>query len=373
MALRQWSTTASGNANVAGINWQEGQPPSTVNNSAREEMSQVRGQYTPGQWHWVEVSNTASVASQTSFKLSTNLTADFHAGRRVRLTGGSSARYASVVSSSYTAETVVTISVDSGSLSASHTIAALGPAVTNTPIGGYVPANQTATFTSPVIVAGPISITSATLSAAGATRLGGTLGVSATASFTGPVAMANNLTVTGQIVATNGTQSITVNGNDGGIEMQRTGGGIGAYIDFKDVTGDDFDVRIQQNGTNAALDISPSGTGVTARINSTGVRSITTAKAWLRGTYSGGTPVADQAYNVSSLGDLGLGTVQMNFSANMSGTNYCAIGSSQYVGAGYVLAPVTCNATNLIFTTIHNATDGGTDVPFNVAIFDGTV
>ncbi len=133
MALRHWSTTASGNAAVAGINWTEGQPPSTVNDSARQEMAQVRQQYAPDQWHWVEVSNTASVASQTSFKVSTDLTSVFHAQRRVRLSGGGTTRYASVVSSSFTAETTVTVSVDAGSLSASHTIAALGPSVAASP------------------------------------------------------------------------------------------------------------------------------------------------------------------------------------------------------------------------------------------------
>ncbi|HEX2887169.1 MAG TPA: hypothetical protein VHP59_12120, partial [Vineibacter terrae] len=133
MALRHWSTTPSGNAAVAGVNWTEGQPPSTVNDSARQEMAQVRQQYRPDQWHWVEISNTASVASQTSFKVSTDLTAAFHAQRRVRLTGGSTTRYASVVSSSFAAETTVTVLVDAGSLSASHTIAALGPSVVASP------------------------------------------------------------------------------------------------------------------------------------------------------------------------------------------------------------------------------------------------
>lgn len=127
--LRKWSTTATGNATVAGgattINWAEQQLASTVNNTAREMMAQVRSVYTPAQWGWIEHSSTASVASQTAFKLAADVTADYTQGRRVRLSGGSTTRYGDIVSSSFTAETTITLKVDSGSLSASHSIAAL--------------------------------------------------------------------------------------------------------------------------------------------------------------------------------------------------------------------------------------------------------
>ena len=127
--LRKWSSSASGNSSVAGgantINFAEGQTPGSVNNSAREMMAQVRSIYTPAEWGWVEHSATASVASQTSFKISGDQTTNWTAGRRWRLKSGSTTRYGSVVSSSYTAETTITVTVDSGSLSASHSLAAL--------------------------------------------------------------------------------------------------------------------------------------------------------------------------------------------------------------------------------------------------------
>lgn len=130
--LRKWSQTASGNASVAGgvstIVWTEGQAPSSVNNSMREEMAQIRRVYRPDEWGWVEFSGTASIASQTVFKISGDQTSDATGGRRVRLTGGSATRYGSIVSSSFTAETTVTITVDSGSLSASMSIAAFSSA-----------------------------------------------------------------------------------------------------------------------------------------------------------------------------------------------------------------------------------------------------
>lgn len=140
--LRKWSSTATGNASVAGgantINFAEGQLPGTLNNSTREVMAQIRSVYTPDEWGWVEHSATASVVNQTSFKIGGDQTAYWTAGRRWRLKSGSSTRYGGIVSSSYTTETTVTVSVDSGSLSASHTLAALSAIDTNNVPGGYL-------------------------------------------------------------------------------------------------------------------------------------------------------------------------------------------------------------------------------------------
>lgn len=126
MAFQHWSTSASGNASPAGINFAEGQLPSTLNNSIREMMAQLRTKYAANEWSWVSHSATASINSQTVFKLAGDQTAIATAGRRCRLTGGSTTGYSTVVSSSYTAETTVTILKDSGSLSASMSIAAFG-------------------------------------------------------------------------------------------------------------------------------------------------------------------------------------------------------------------------------------------------------
>ena len=145
--VRRWSTTATGNASVAGgantINWQEGQAPGSVNNSAREMMAQLRGIYTPDEWGWVEFSATASVASQTVFKLPGNQTTAWTANRRWRLKSGSTTHYGSVVSSSYTTETTITVTVDSGSLSASHSLVALASIDSNhIPANNYITSNS---------------------------------------------------------------------------------------------------------------------------------------------------------------------------------------------------------------------------------------
>lgn len=145
--VRRWSQTATGNASVAGgantINWAEGQAPGSVNNSAREMMAQLRGIYTPDEWGWVEFSATASVASQTVFKLPGNQTTAWTANRRWRLKSGSTTRYGSVVSSSYTTETTITVTVDSGSLSASHSLVALASIDSNhIPANNYITSNS---------------------------------------------------------------------------------------------------------------------------------------------------------------------------------------------------------------------------------------
>lgn len=164
--LRKWSTTATANASIAGgattINFSEGQAPGTVNNSAREMMAQLRSIYTPDEWGWVEHSATASVASQTTFKVSGDQTTYWTAGRRWRIKSPSTTRYGSVVSASYTSETTVTVTVDSGSLSASHSIAALAAITSN-----HIPANTYVTSASLATALGPYLT-----SASAATTLG---------------------------------------------------------------------------------------------------------------------------------------------------------------------------------------------------------
>lgn len=161
--VRKWSTSASGNASVAGgsntINFAEGQAPGSVNNSAREMMAQIRSIYTPDEWGWVEFSATASVASQTVFKLAGNQTSNWTANRRWRLKSGSTTRYGTIVSSSFTSETTITVTVDSGSLSTSHSLVALAAIDAN-----HVPRDFVTSNSLSAAIAG--FITSASVSAA---------------------------------------------------------------------------------------------------------------------------------------------------------------------------------------------------------------
>lgn len=159
--LRRWSSSASGNATIAGgantISFAEGQAPGSVNNSAREMMAQVRSVYTPDEWGWIEHSATASVASQTVFKLAGDQTSNWTANRRWRIKSGSTTRYGSVVSSSFTSETTITVTVDSGSLSSSHSLVALA-SITSTHIPTtYVTSASLSTAIAPFVTSASVS------------------------------------------------------------------------------------------------------------------------------------------------------------------------------------------------------------------------
>src|SRR5690348_16377965 len=117
--LKDWSTSASANASAGGFTMAEGMAPSAVNDSIRNLMAQVRSEYVPSKWGWIEFSGTASVASQTALKITGDQTADYVAGRKVKTFGGSQIRFAEILSSSFTTETTVTITNATGSLSGS--------------------------------------------------------------------------------------------------------------------------------------------------------------------------------------------------------------------------------------------------------------
>lgn len=248
--LRRWSSSASGNSSVSGgsntINFAEGQSPGSVNNSARELMAQVRGVYTPANWGWVEFSATASVASQTTFKIVGNQTTDYSTGRRVRLKSGSSTRYGSIVSSSYTTETTVTLTVDSGSLSASHSLVGVSVLDSNNVQSYYAVKNATNSFS------------------------------------------ATNVFTVDQIFS-NGTNGVLVASAQGALELYRSSSN--AYIDFKTTSAEDYDARVAQK--NNGIAISTGGDGSAAErfvIDSSGNSTVITAAGALGyGTGAGGT------------------------------------------------------------------------------------
>jgi hypothetical protein len=157
--IRAWSTTAADNDDAdSAINWLEGQLPSTVNNSARAMMAAVRGTAEGPDskfngLEWWDFGITPTRTGNTTFTLpTTDYTAAFVEGRRLRLTD-SSTIYATVVSSSFgSSVTTVTVVTDSGNLSASLTKVFLSPQMptsTSAPAlfgkGGYATTAGTST------------------------------------------------------------------------------------------------------------------------------------------------------------------------------------------------------------------------------------
>jgi hypothetical protein len=93
--------------------------PSQVNNSARQMMADVRAWYEEPSW--VDYGYTVAYASGTSFTVTgADATAQFVAGRRVKLVGGTTV-YGVVASSSFSTNTTVNVTLDSGTVPADLT------------------------------------------------------------------------------------------------------------------------------------------------------------------------------------------------------------------------------------------------------------
>ena len=111
------STTATNSVSVA-----EGMLPSNINNALRDIMADVRQWYNTAEW--IEYGDgagtyTATYASGTSFTIDgVNVTTPYHAGRRVKLVASTPGTiYGTISSSTFSTNTTVNMSWDSGSLS----------------------------------------------------------------------------------------------------------------------------------------------------------------------------------------------------------------------------------------------------------------
>lgn len=135
MALWQWSTTPANNASAGAIDWAEGQPPSTVNDSARQMMADVAAQFQNG-WDWLNFGDTPAYVSATQFTVPGNLTSRYVVGRRVRASVTAGTIYGTIGISAFTSLTTVTVTWDSGSLDSGLSevdVGALNPAAISIP------------------------------------------------------------------------------------------------------------------------------------------------------------------------------------------------------------------------------------------------
>lgn len=123
MAISEWSTTAADNDTAGSINFAEGQAPSTVNNSARALMADVRTWYDDMEFR--DFGHTPTYVGATQFSVTGDQTAIYTVGRPIRI-ADSSTLYGQITASSYSTVTTVTVSLITGSLSVSITAVALG-------------------------------------------------------------------------------------------------------------------------------------------------------------------------------------------------------------------------------------------------------
>jgi hypothetical protein len=137
--IKDYSTTQANNTSLNGISTAEGMLPSNLNNAIRALMKNTRDWYNDSQW--VEYGDgsgafTATYVSSTSFTIDgVDVTAIYHAGRRIKLTAATPGTiYGTVSSTSFSTNTTVNVTWDSGLLSSE--------AITNVYIGALSKTNN---------------------------------------------------------------------------------------------------------------------------------------------------------------------------------------------------------------------------------------
>src|SRR4051812_26090014 len=112
--IEAWSTTAASNNASPPDGAPEGMAAGTVNNTIRQLMASVRTWYEDAQW--VNLGLTPTRVDADTFSLVGDVTATFHVGRRVKVTG-SATGFATIAVSAYSApNTNIDVTMDSGSL-----------------------------------------------------------------------------------------------------------------------------------------------------------------------------------------------------------------------------------------------------------------
>ena len=122
--IGKYDTTAANNTTTSSnsVSVAEGMVPSNINNALRDIMADIRQQFNSAEW--IEYGDgagtyTPAYASATSFTIAgVNVTSAYHAGRRVKVVASTPGTiYGSITSSSFSSNTTVNVSWDSGNLS----------------------------------------------------------------------------------------------------------------------------------------------------------------------------------------------------------------------------------------------------------------
>ena len=120
--IKDYSTTQASNTSLNGLNVGEGMLPSNLNNAIRALMKNTRDWFNDSQWVEYgdgDASVTYAYASATSFTIAgVNVTSVYHTGRRIKLTAPTPGTiYGTISTSSFSSNTTVNVTWDSGSLS----------------------------------------------------------------------------------------------------------------------------------------------------------------------------------------------------------------------------------------------------------------
>ena len=137
--IKDYSTTQANNTDLNGISTAEGMLPSNLNNAIRALMKNTREWFNDSQW--VEYGDgsgayVSTYVSGTSFRIDgVDVTSIYHEGRRIKITAATPGTiYGTISSSSFSTNTTVNVTWDSGSLS--------NEAITNVYIGALSKINK---------------------------------------------------------------------------------------------------------------------------------------------------------------------------------------------------------------------------------------
>ena len=118
--IKDYSTTQASNTTLNSISVAEGMLPSNLNNAIRALMKNTRDWFNDAQWIEYgdgDATYTAAYASGTSFTINgVDVTSIYHAGRRIKITDTAATLYGTIASSSFSSNTTVNVTWDSGSL-----------------------------------------------------------------------------------------------------------------------------------------------------------------------------------------------------------------------------------------------------------------
>jgi hypothetical protein len=149
--IKDYSSTAGNNTSVGGVSIAEGMLPSNINNAFRAVAADIREWYNDSQWVIYgdgDGAHTFAYASGTSFTVNgANVTSIYEAGRRIKVVASTPGTiYGTIASSSFSSNTTVNVTWDSGSLSSESLvvyIAALSKSNSSIP-GGSIGTTQIA-------------------------------------------------------------------------------------------------------------------------------------------------------------------------------------------------------------------------------------
>lgn len=337
MPISSWSTTPASNNAAPPNGWPEGMAPSAVNDTARQQMADHRTQWQDAEWfNW---GDTVSRNSATLFKIATDVTARYTVNRRIKCYDATTL-YGTIVASSYSApDTSITVTTDSGSLTASLSsvaLAILTPTSISVPstIGRKGADIASASTVDLSVASGDfVDITGTTTITAFGTVASG---VMKTLRFTGALTLTHNAT---SLIIPGGANITTANGDTA--IVRSLGSGNWVVIQYQMASGGIITSATQAQQETATSLLVPVTPGVQHYHPSAAKFFVKTDAAGNIGT----------SYNVTSITDDGTGLLTVTIDTNFSSANWvghtsvfhaAALRMTQFIAQGAGSCQVNC-------------------------------